>query len=323
MIDKNDVRLGYRFLLGRDPESEDVVNDLCQSTNSISEVRETLMKSAECMHLMGMWLEKPVNVRYKHPQNLPYIPVEVEVDEGKLNSLFDRIKSQWLKLGKEDPYWSVITQPKYSKDQISQTMADFYNSGKTFHQIFISTLKRNDINPENLKSCLEVGCGVGRLTQYLCASFEKVVASDISTFHIDLAKEHLRSQGFDNLEFLAFNSLDDFMRLPKVDLVQSVITIQHNPPPVMNWMLKMILRCLNQNGVAFLQIPTYRSGYFFECDRDLNNSPTFRLEMHFLPQRFVFKTIAQEGCVCLEVREDNMVGEESSMLSNTFLIQKL
>ena len=44
--------------------------------------------------------------------------------------------------------------------------------------------------------------------------------------------------------------------------------------------------------------------------------------MHFLPQQDIFKVIEDSDCVCLEIREDGMVGDESLMLSNTFLIQK-
>jgi hypothetical protein len=44
--------------------------------------------------------------------------------------------------------------------------------------------------------------------------------------------------------------------------------------------------------------------------------------MHFLPQHDVFKIVADTNCICLEVREDGMVGDEDKMLSNTFLIQK-
>ena len=44
--------------------------------------------------------------------------------------------------------------------------------------------------------------------------------------------------------------------------------------------------------------------------------------MHFLPQQQIYSVIEESGCICLEVREDGMVGDESVMLSNTFLIQK-
>jgi hypothetical protein len=44
--------------------------------------------------------------------------------------------------------------------------------------------------------------------------------------------------------------------------------------------------------------------------------------MHFLPQRDVFKVMQECDCVCVEVREDGMVGDEDKMLSNTFLVVK-
>jgi hypothetical protein len=46
--------------------------------------------------------------------------------------------------------------------------------------------------------------------------------------------------------------------------VFSVITLQHNPPPIMAWLLSQLLGCLNPGGVAYLQIPSYRSGYLEE-----------------------------------------------------------
>jgi hypothetical protein len=101
-----------------------------------------------------------------------------------------------------------------------------------------------------------------------------------------------------------------------------VIVLQHNPPPVTVWILKKLLACLNPGGVAYIQIPTYRNGYLFEAERYLQTAQPNTLEMHFLPQHEVFRVISESGCICLEIREDGMVGDESMMLSNTFLIQK-
>jgi hypothetical protein len=60
----------------------------------------------------------------------------------------------------------------------------------------------------------------------------------------------------------------------------------------------------------------------FEVERYLNSPPTKSLEMHFFPQHEIFKIVDEAGCRCLEIREDSMVGEESKMLSNTFVFQK-
>jgi hypothetical protein len=116
--------------------------------------------------------------------------------------------------------------------------------------------------------------------------------------------------------------MEQLRRLPKVDAVFSVITLQHNPPPIMAWLLSQLLGCLNPSGVAYLQIPSYRSGYLFEVERYMNSTATPTMEMHFLPQQDVFRVIQASACHCLEVREDGMVGAEDQMLSNTFLFQR-
>jgi hypothetical protein len=55
----------------------------------------------------------------------------------------------------------------------------------------------------------------------------------------------------------------------------------------------------------------------------VNSKAPKKLEMHFLPQQDIFIIVVESDCVCLEIREDGMVGDEDKMLSNTFLIQKL
>jgi SAM-dependent methyltransferase len=110
--------------------------------------------------------------------------------------------------------------------------------------------------------------------------------------------------------------------LPQVDLILSVITLQHNPPPVIYWLIKNLLRLLKPGGVAFIQVPTYRNGYLFEVEHYLNTPAPNTLEMHFLPQQYVFRAIDESECSCLEVREDGMVGHEHIMLSNSFVIRR-
>jgi hypothetical protein len=107
-----------------------------------------------------------------------------------------------------------------------------------------------------------------------------------------------------------------------VDVIYSIITLQHNPPPVMTWMLSSLLSRLRIGGVAYVQIPTYKNGYLFEAERYLSSEPPDTLEMHYLPQPDIFRLIADANCVCLEVREDGMVADEDKSLSNTFLVQK-
>lgn len=322
MITPEQVTLAYQLLLGRDPESADIVNNLCQTVHSISALRENFMRSAEFRQRMGEVLKKHQHVQLRHPFHLPHIPVQSEISDEHMRAMFKRVKHEWEHLGETEPYWSTITQPQYHIDQFEGHRDQFYQSGKYVVDIFMAAMRRSNINPNNIQKLLEVGCAVGRVTQHLAGHFPKVFASDISLPHITLAKAQLGKSNITNVEFLHWDDPLALYRLPSVDAILSVIVLQHNPPPLIRWVLKNLLACLNPGGVAFIQIPTYRNGYLFEVERYLQSPQPNSLEMHFLPQRDIFKVIEDADCACLEIREDGMVGDESLMLSNTFLIQK-
>jgi protein-L-isoaspartate O-methyltransferase len=323
MITPEEVRHAYKLFLGRDPESADVVASYCQSTQTLDQLSRAFMSSPEFMRRMGSALERPQANRHRHPFNLPKIPVETQVSAEVLDQMFERIHKQWNHLGATEPYWSVVTQPQNYMAEFDQHREQFYASGNGSCQTFLATLRRCEIIPAQLDICLEVGCGVGRVTGYLAGAFGKVIATDISGKHLDLAKSHLADKGLHNVELQHWHNVDQMRQLPQVDAIMSVITLQHNPPPIIAWMLTTLLSHLRSGGVAYVQIPTYRNGYLFEVDRYLASTPPDTLEMHYLPQPELFKLIADANCLCLEMREDGTLSDEDQMLSNTFLIQKL
>lgn len=309
-------------MLGREPESDEVVNNLRLTMHSVDELRVEFLNSPEFRQRMGHMLDKPQQVRQRHSFVMPRIPVEVDVGDQQLAEMFERVHQAWEYLGETDPYWSVMTQPQFHIDQFAQHQEAFYASGKYACDIFLAALRRNDVNPHLLHTCLEVGCGVGRVTPYLARTFAEVIAADISQHHLALARAHLVQEGVENVLLTHWRSLPHLESLPPLDAIYSVITLQHNPPPVMAWLLRCLLSVLKPGGVAFLQIPSYCNGYLFEAERYLLGASRQMLEMHFLPQRDVFRLVGECGCRCLEVREDGMVGDEEKMLSNSFLIQK-
>jgi SAM-dependent methyltransferase len=322
LITPEQVTLAYQLLLGRDPEGAEIVNNLCQTTHSVAQLRDTFMRSSEFRQRMGEILESNQHVQLRHPYHLPQIPVEVDVSSDALKKLFDRIQHEWQYLGETEPYWSTITQPQYHIEQFESSREQFYQSGKYVIDIYLAALRRNGINPNSINNLLEVGCGVGRVTQHLADNFPNVMAADISAAHISVGKAHIQNLKINNVEFIHWKEPGEVLQLKSVDAIISVITLQHNSPPIIAWLLKNLLLTLNSGGVAFIQIPTYKSGYFFESQRYLETAQPNSLEMHFLPQHEIFKIIQNADCLCLEIREDGMVGDESQMLSNTFLIRK-
>jgi len=322
VITKEDVVLAYRLMLGRDPESDDVINNVCQNTHSTQALRDLFIKSPEFVQRMGEIMGTPQAVRHRHPFHLPKIPVETEVSNDVLDQMFQRIHKEWDHLGNTEPYWSVVTQPQYYQAEFEAHREQFYTSGNHSCKLFLAALRRCGVNPSELHTCLDIGCGVGRVTAYLAAAFSLVIATDISASHIALAKQHMDAEGIGNVSYQQLATLDQLGQLPQVDAIFTLITLQHNPPPIMAWMLRTLLNSLRPGGVAYFQLPTYRTGYMFEVERYLHSTPPNTLEMHYLPQNAVFRLLAETGCQCLEVREDGMVGAEDQMLSNTFLVQK-
>ena len=322
MVTPDEVSHAYKLFLGREPENADVVAGYCQNAQTLDQLSRIFMSSPEFMRRMGSALEKPQANRHRHPFTLPRIPVETQVSPEVLDQMFERIHKQWDHLGATEPYWSVVTQPQNYVAEFEQHSQQFFASGNSACDMFLATLRRCGINSAGLDTCLEIGCGVGRVTSYLAGAFSKVIATDISDKHLELAKTHLAEQGLQNVELQHWHNLDQMRHLPQVDAIMSVITLQHNPPPIMAWMLSTLLSHLRSGGVAYLQIPTYKNGYLFEVDRYLASTPPDTLEMHYLPQPELFRLIADANCICLEMREDGMVSDEDQMLSNTFLVQK-
>lgn len=322
MITPEQVHLAYELFLGRPAESDDVVNNLCQNVHSLPKLRELFLQSPEFAKGAAAALGMPAVARQRHPFTLPRIPVEIAASEADLQAMFQRTQAAWEHLGQTEPYWSVVTQPQYRQEQIEAHMEPFYASGNYTSQLFLAALRRAGIAPASLHTCLEVGCGVGRVTTSLAGAFAQVIAADVSGHHLAIARRRLADHGVNNVQWQHWRQPQDLLALPELDAVLSVITLQHNPPPVMAWMLTQLLGRLKPGGVAYIQLPTYRNGYLFEVARYLNTPATSSLEMHFLPQADVFRLAQAAGCDCLEVREDGMVGDEDRMLSNTFLFQK-
>jgi len=308
------VSWAYRLFLDRDPENETVVEEKAKTCRSTLELRRVFMRSEEFKSKNAVFATLSGHE--------PPITIDFSVSDDELQKIFTQIQSSWTSLGLDDPYYSVLTRGKFWKKLMSKKRIDeFYESGKQEVDRLFKTLARNSIDHTSLQKCLDFGCGAGRISRWLSEDFETIYAYDVSNNYLEMAKKYLKKQEISNVRFRQLTSIDDLENFPKVDLIYSVIVLQHNPPPIIHRVIVQFLKALNPGGIAFFQLPTYKEGYRFLLEEYLGKEfMQEEMEMHALPQSAVFEIVREENGKLLEVVEDFST---SWGLSNTFLVQKI
>ncbi len=326
-IQREDVVNCYRYILGRAPESKSVVDEHIKTCHSIDDLRMKFLTSDEFGRTFCHIANKPQDIPMQ-VFDFASPPMEIEdCTDSELENIFQRIQKEWKKFGKENPFWSVLTHDQYKNENINEeTKAQFYESGKIEAKAIVATLNRNGFlsdgnvhggGTDGLKNCtvIEYGCGCGRVTKTLATIFKKVIALDISDGNLDVARREVKSS---NVEFRLIENMHDYESLPKADVVYSRIVLQHNCPPVMEYLLNSMFRVLSDDGMAFFQIPTYKYGYKFSYDLYVNEKE--HMEMHAFPQSKIFKIANRNFCFPCEVFQDNWIGEWG--ISTSFVFKK-
>lgn len=319
MLSQNDVIYAYRMLLGREPESDAVIKRYAAEVSDLSQLRRIFMESAEFRDKSQAWLSGQPSKTVLPGKRMD---VEVTSSPDQMQQLFERTAQQWLDLGKTEPYWSVVTNNSYRMEQVATHMDTFYATGESEVNQFALALSRANLKLDDMQACLELGCGVGRVTAALAKRFSRVVGVDISQAHLSLARQRAMDQNWPAIQWHQLCQVDELSKLGRFDAVYSQLVLQHNPPPVMLKLLVDLLWMLNPGGVAYIQIPTYKAGYSFSVKRHLHESTPANMDMHFLPQSVVLDAVARCQCAVLEIREDDAIGRSALSVSNTFLVRK-
>jgi 2-polyprenyl-3-methyl-5-hydroxy-6-metoxy-1,4-benzoquinol methylase len=262
-------------------------------------------------------IEKNIVKNYVELQYVPGSRNAIELNSSKeiLEKLFYRIKSQWVKLGDDEPYVSVLSDEKFKRENIKNNLAEFQNSGKIEVSQLDNLCAKNNLNI-NYGNCLEFGCGVGRMSAHLAPKFKKVVGYDISPGNISIAKNYLMDLNIKNVELSLINSLEDLKFGEKADVFISMMVLQHNPPPLQKYFLEKILANLNPGGIFYFQTVTHAPSYGYTAEANFNYPPNTQSEMHCLPISEVFKIIQKNNLLVVDVIKD---GGGYNHDSNSFL----
>ena len=311
---------GYLTFLGRPPESDAAVAAAIAAHSDQADFWRMLARSEEFLAIREAGLKQEVAVLRAIRDAFWAAPAAIQhtVDAETLARLMDRVRQQWVALGEVDPRWSVLTNDEFRKDNMDPAaLARFDDSGRVDAGaiVLLEGMAGVDVGQGD---CLELGCGVGRVTRHLAGRFRKVHAVDVSPGNLRACADYMRQEGVENVEPIQVESLADFETLPEIDFFYSIIVLQHNSPPIQKLMLRLILSRIRPGGGALFQIPTYIAGYSFDAETYLaSDSP--EMEMHALPRPVVLEVIREAGLEIIDVVADGHIGQFGS---NTFFAVK-
>ncbi len=316
-VTREDVIAAYRFILGREPESEAVIAKRVKAGLLVGELRSAMMRSGEFRK------RNPLPAATPLPLAPAPLDVQVEAASEVIAAMLARTGAVWARLGQEAPHWSVLTQDQFRPERIAETRAAFYATGERDRALVRDMLARHGLSPAALPRVVEYGCGVGRATIALAEDFREVIACDISPSHLALGRRAASEAGRSNIGWFQ-STVERPMPGGRYDLWYSRLVLQHNPPPIIAWLLAMAFARLAPGGVAMFQVPTHRDGYRFDLARYLAREPGAEMEMHVLPQATVFQLAAAARLQVLEVREDThlVASSRSQWLSNLFVLRR-
>ncbi len=250
--------------------------------------------------------------------DLPVLPIDVDVDDHTLVALFERTRQQWLDLGETEPFYSVLTGDEHRLANMTlEAKSAFYASGAANADL-LTPFEQRAGTTLPLGVCFELGCGVGRVTRFLADRFEKVIAADISPGNLVMCERYLEENKIQNVETRLISDVRQLNEVEGFDILYSIIALQHNSPPVQNYILHALLNKINPGGASLFQTCTNLQGYSFAPEAYLNHSPV-EMEVHSLPQRYIMAAIREAGLDLQEVLMDNWV---SAYGSNTFFATK-
>ena len=171
-------------------------------------------------------------------------------------------KKKWNRLAKENARYFVMTD--YGEKINEET---FRNSGKNDFQMLIEKddLLQKKLVPFKDKKVLEIGCGIGRITEFLANNFGEVTGIDISEQMIEHGKKRLANKN--NVRLAATDGLTFPFPDSIFDLVFSFIVFQHMPDiATIRKNVEEIARVLKSGGLAKIQLrglPTSKKNWFY------------------------------------------------------------
>lgn len=164
---------------------------------------------------------------------------------------------EWKQWGKDDPLWGVSSWANKQKGGDSPwTDEEFYALGESDWRDFWRHWQQYGVGTQ---SCLEIGCGAGRITRQLARSFDRVYAVDVSEQMIDRAQKAIDGT---NVEFQTIDGLHLPQKDGSVGAIFSTHVLQHlDSPDIGLSYFREFFRVLAADGTIMIHLPLYQFPY--------------------------------------------------------------
>ena len=168
-----------------------------------------------------------------------------------------QLQRNWERLAQADPLWSICTDPEKRHHQWGER--EFFETGRTEISTVLSCLASLGLHPDPAAPALDFGCGVGRLTRALAASFGECWGVDISETMIQLATEF--NVDCSRCRFLV-NTTDNLQVFHSgyFGFIYTSIVLQHMETRYVRRYLGEMARVLRPGGVLVFQVLDRRKG---------------------------------------------------------------
>ena len=135
--------------------------------------------------------------------------------------------TEWQAWGIRDPYFAVLTNPKYRSDALTpDAKLEFFASGRQTVNFVLETCRGYFGAHYAPQRVLDFGCGVGRLSIPFAAQAREVVGMDVAESMLAEARLNCQAQNCHNVTLVL--SDDTLSRATgQFDLVYSGIVLQH------------------------------------------------------------------------------------------------
>ncbi len=181
----------------------------------------------------------------------------------------DESKKKWNDLANEEARYYIMSDFGRGIDE-----AKFVESGKKDYTRLIvdDKLLRERLQPFAYKKVLEIGCGIGRVTQFMANDFKDVVGLDISDKMVEMGNKRLLETK--NIKLIATDGRTYPVANDSIDLVFSFIVFQHMADrETIRKNFEEAARVLKKGGIMKVQlrgVPTVKKEWFYGPSFDLS-----------------------------------------------------